>query len=269
MPLDLLELSDDACDSLIAIFMKARPGTAIDFLDLCAEEPLPDPAQGRFRGNIKSWWPEKGYGFLECEATFAVYGCDIYINRLAIGLFQKGDDVHFSVELNKEGKPQGKNLLPVSQEAKRRQLLAAIDPSFDLDAYLMQYELGPYHPNSEEEKPRGKGRTERAARGQQEAWGATWGWKGDPWWRMRGPYERPLPFGDRRGFGFTAFGGKGEKGGKANWVNKGGTVRAPTTIYSKLSSAAGSGDFEDVLPPPASNTAAAKTSPQASPQASP
>lgn len=65
---------------------------------------------------------DKGYGFLKCDQTYNVYGCDIYINRLAIGLFQKGDEVIFSVELNKEGKPQGKSLMPLTVEAKSRQL---------------------------------------------------------------------------------------------------------------------------------------------------
>lgn len=117
--LDLATLSDDACDALIKIFLKAKPACAVHLVDVSAPEPPLDPAQGRFRGFVKSWWPEKGYGFLECDATFAHYQCDIYINRLAIGLFQKSDEVIFSVELNKEGKPQGKNLLPIGEEAKR------------------------------------------------------------------------------------------------------------------------------------------------------
>lgn len=36
------------------------------------------------------------------------------MNRLSIGLFQKFDEVQFDVELNKEGKPQGKRLAGVT-----------------------------------------------------------------------------------------------------------------------------------------------------------
>ena len=104
----LITLSDDAADALIRIFLKAKPALALQLVEVSAPEGEGEPSQGRFRGTVKSWWPEKGYGFLECEATFRVYQCDIYINRLAIGLFQKGDEVIFSVELNKEGKPQGR-----------------------------------------------------------------------------------------------------------------------------------------------------------------
>ena len=56
------------------------------------------------------------------------------------------------MELNKEGKPQGKNLLPVSVEAKKRQLLAATDPNFDLEAYLVRNRLGPYSAKALEER---------------------------------------------------------------------------------------------------------------------
>jgi len=150
--LDLSSLSDDACDNLISIFLKARPSLALELIDLAENEPDAEVSQGRFKGRIKSWWPEKGYGFLNCDQTYAVYGCDIYINRLAIGLFQKNDEVHFSVELNKEGKPQGKNLLPVTMEAKKRQLMAACDPQFDLEGYLAQHQLGPYAPGEDKKK---------------------------------------------------------------------------------------------------------------------
>ncbi len=71
--LDLATLSDDAADALIKLFLKAKPACAVHLVDVSAPEPTPDPAQGRFKGTVKSWWAEKGYGFLECEATFAVY----------------------------------------------------------------------------------------------------------------------------------------------------------------------------------------------------
>ncbi len=148
--LDLCTLSDDACEGLISLFLQARPALAHELVDLADPEGPPDILHGRFEGVVKSYWSKKGYGFLECPHTFAAYGCDIYINRLAIGLFQKGDRVYFSVELNKEGKPQGKNLFPVTAEAKRRQLLAASQgPGFDLDGYLKKHELGPYAPGAE------------------------------------------------------------------------------------------------------------------------
>lgn len=184
-PLDLCALSDDACDNLIGIFLKARPALALELVDLAEAEPEPQVAQGRFKGKIKSWWPEKGYGFLDCTETYEVYACDIYINRLAIGLFQKGDEVHFSVELNKEGKPQGKNLLPVSLEAKRRQLMAACDPQFDLEGYLVKHQLGPYAPGEQQEK---KGRGRGTQQWPQQYGGPVWG--APAFVAPSGPYEK-------------------------------------------------------------------------------
>ena len=59
--LDISALSDDACDNLIQIFMKARPNLAVELVALTNEEPDPDPACGRFRGCVKNWWPVLQY----------------------------------------------------------------------------------------------------------------------------------------------------------------------------------------------------------------
>ncbi|CAD7950841.1 unnamed protein product [Amoebophrya sp. A120] len=260
--LDLCSLSDDACNNLIGIFLKAKPAMAVELVDLCEEEQDPDPACGRFRGSIKSWWPEKGYGFLECEHTFSMYGCDIYINRLAIGLFQKHDEVFFSVELNKEGKPQGKNLLPISAEAKKRQLLAATDPDFDLDTYLAQHKLGPYNPSHEEQEAQNRRNkrtgTERVqqdhGRGQygKDGWGDPYAWWGPAW--RDGPYggkggswhgqKGGLPYGERAKGGGMSTAALREHlfRGRDNGVSK-GSKGGRTPGFSPF-------DLEDVLPPP-------------------
>ena len=71
--LDLTTLSDDACENLIEIVLKAKPACAMELVDVSGPEDTPNPSTGRFKGHVKSWWPDKGYGFLECAETFAVY----------------------------------------------------------------------------------------------------------------------------------------------------------------------------------------------------
>lgn len=55
--LDLGALSDDAVYNIISLFLKSKPGAAINLVDLCDDEPEPNAMEGRFRGVIKSWWP--------------------------------------------------------------------------------------------------------------------------------------------------------------------------------------------------------------------
>lgn len=65
----------------------------------------------RFIGQVKSFAPQQGYGFIQCDDTFNEFGCDVFLhkNEVQKGLVGKasvGDKVTFKVDLNAQGRPQ-------------------------------------------------------------------------------------------------------------------------------------------------------------------
>merc|ERR1719265_175301 len=68
----------------------------------------PPPSTGEaYVGIVKSFNAQKNYGFIECEDTKEMYGCDVFCHGSQIADKEIGSMVHFEVGLNKEGKPQG------------------------------------------------------------------------------------------------------------------------------------------------------------------
>jgi len=66
-------------------------------------------------GRIKSYAPQQGYGFIECEETWVLYNADVFLhkNQVEGGNLKKanlGDTVQFCVERNKAGRPQARNV---------------------------------------------------------------------------------------------------------------------------------------------------------------
>lgn len=64
-----------------------------------------------FVGQVKSYAPSSGYGFIECEDTYRQYGTDVFLHKTQVeqGLSnkaRKGDAVRFCVTMNKAGRPQ-------------------------------------------------------------------------------------------------------------------------------------------------------------------
>lgn len=72
-----------------------------------AQQPL---SSGRFRGRIKAFNMEKGFGFIECAEAHAQYGRDTFLHKAHIGDLTVGSEVTFAVELNKQGMPQARDL---------------------------------------------------------------------------------------------------------------------------------------------------------------
>lgn len=73
------------------------------------------PQEETFVGQVKSYAPQQGYGFIECQDTFDKYKSDVFLhkNQVENGPLKrvsKGDSVRFSVEMNKKGRPQARNL---------------------------------------------------------------------------------------------------------------------------------------------------------------
>lgn len=73
----------------------------------------PSIAPGQFRGRIKSFNAEKGFGFIECAETQAQYGRDVFLHKAHMGAMTVGSEVRFIVETNKQGMPQAKSVTPL------------------------------------------------------------------------------------------------------------------------------------------------------------
>jgi len=69
-------------------------------------------------GSIKSWNPQKGWGHIACDTTFAIYEKDMFVMRSAIpgGHVTIGDQVKFSVVDGQRG-PEASNCKMVSTRA--------------------------------------------------------------------------------------------------------------------------------------------------------
>merc|ERR1719450_1403229 len=67
---------------------------------------------GIFQGRIKSFNSDKGFGFIECAQTYQQYSRDVFLHKAQIGDMAVGTVVAFSVEVNKQGMPQVKDVAP-------------------------------------------------------------------------------------------------------------------------------------------------------------
>jgi len=71
-----------------------------------------------YRGTVKSFNSEKGYGFIECPDTHALYQKDMFVLKSATpgGYLNKGDEVSFNVEVEHNG-PVAKGVEIISRAA--------------------------------------------------------------------------------------------------------------------------------------------------------
>eukprot|EP00933_Yihiella_yeosuensis_P023359 TRINITY_DN18185_c0_g2_i3.p1 TRINITY_DN18185_c0_g2~~TRINITY_DN18185_c0_g2_i3.p1 ORF type:complete len:435 (-),score=123.20 TRINITY_DN18185_c0_g2_i3:420-1646(-) len=76
-----------------------------------------------FVGTIKSFRPEKGFGFIECAQTSQMYGKDMFVLKTALptGEANKGDQVRFDVTQEHNG-PVASNVSFVSRVAAAPQM---------------------------------------------------------------------------------------------------------------------------------------------------
>merc|ERR1712232_714579 len=71
--------------------------------------PSPD-SDTRYEGVIKSFFPEKKYGFISCEVLSASHGGDVFLSDQEIGSHAAGEYVSFQVAFNSSNRPQARNL---------------------------------------------------------------------------------------------------------------------------------------------------------------
>jgi len=67
-----------------------------------------------FVGQVKSYASQQGYGFIDCEETFARYSSDVFLHKNQVEekmkRVAKGDKVRFCVTMNKAGRPQARDV---------------------------------------------------------------------------------------------------------------------------------------------------------------
>mmetsp|Transcript_62939 Transcript_62939/g.142263 ORF Transcript_62939/g.142263 Transcript_62939/m.142263 type:complete len:286 (-) Transcript_62939:93-950(-) len=110
---------DETVQNAILLLVSQRP-TLQESLLTILQEP---PAQ-RYTGVIKSFWPDRKFGFIACDELKEQFGADVFLSDQEIGGFTIGMAVNFSVALNKNGRPQAK-LLEASGEGAGWQAAAA------------------------------------------------------------------------------------------------------------------------------------------------
>eukprot|EP00930_Biecheleria_cincta_P024426 TRINITY_DN17485_c0_g1_i1.p1 TRINITY_DN17485_c0_g1~~TRINITY_DN17485_c0_g1_i1.p1 ORF type:complete len:247 (-),score=48.57 TRINITY_DN17485_c0_g1_i1:179-919(-) len=76
-----------------------------------------------FVGSIKSYSTAKGFGFIQCNESFSEYQADVFLHQNQVKYFlggkaYEGDKVRFNLEMNKQGKPQARNVEPISDTPK-------------------------------------------------------------------------------------------------------------------------------------------------------
>eukprot|EP00434_Breviolum_minutum_P000914 symbB.v1.2.000804.t1/scaffold44.1/size390916/17 len=71
--------------------------------------PLNQEVLGEFYGIVKSYNPEKGFGFIVCDALKSQHDGDVYLHSRHIGDFKVGQEVKFQAYLH-NGRLQGREL---------------------------------------------------------------------------------------------------------------------------------------------------------------
>lgn len=104
-------------------FPKGGPGKGVKFTGTGPE--MPGITDQRWSGFIKSFNPTKGFGFIACDDLMASFGHDVFLHHLQAAGLEVGQAVNFAVFLNKDNKPQAKDVYAEGAEeldAKRRRL---------------------------------------------------------------------------------------------------------------------------------------------------
>jgi len=84
-------------------FMQAPPVQVVG-------KGAPSSAGIRETGKIKSYFDDKGYGFIECPRVQQQFGRDLFVHKAQLNGFTVGDEVSMSVTVNQAGHPQAKDL---------------------------------------------------------------------------------------------------------------------------------------------------------------
>jgi cold shock CspA family protein len=70
-----------------------------------------------YSGKIKKYEQTKGWGFIESDATFQIFGKDVFVHKRDTGdnTYHAGDVVQFSVVLGNDGRPEARGVFLISK----------------------------------------------------------------------------------------------------------------------------------------------------------
>lgn len=118
---NLCALDADNAVTVITSVLQARPELAPPVVNFSVPDLTYPPAKAlierRASGYIKSFCPDKGFGFIECDELKEVFGNDVFLHHAQCGSFTKGSEVSFAVMLSKDNKPQAYDLMPPGKGA--------------------------------------------------------------------------------------------------------------------------------------------------------
>lgn len=79
---------------------------------------VPGVTDQRWNGFFKSYNDKTGFGFIECEGIKDMYGGDVFVHKAQVAEFtpKVGMAVEFGVFLNKDEKPQAKDIIPEGEK---------------------------------------------------------------------------------------------------------------------------------------------------------
>jgi cold shock CspA family protein len=116
------QADEDILEAMI-LMMSARPHLRPRVEEASRQDPAP-----RVCGVIKTFYPEKGYGFIASDQVKAEFNEDTFLSDLEIGNFTVGSHVIFTVVTNKTGRPQARlleqDLLTSPEISKAQPVLA-------------------------------------------------------------------------------------------------------------------------------------------------
>lgn len=105
--------SDAEVCSIIVSVCSNRPRLQMKLIQTLSE-PLPE----RCVGVIKSFFPDKQFGFIACPELYELYGRDVFLSSVQLGVFGIGSNVSFLVTLGKDGQPQAQDLQEAEPQGK-------------------------------------------------------------------------------------------------------------------------------------------------------
>mmetsp|Transcript_127955 Transcript_127955/g.220675 ORF Transcript_127955/g.220675 Transcript_127955/m.220675 type:complete len:490 (+) Transcript_127955:126-1595(+) len=132
---DMSAASASASAAQVALPPPVAESAAAGAAQDSAEKPS---IEGRMYGVVKSYNPEKGFGFIACAHTYQMFQRDVFLlhKEKERCRAQVGSMVSFNVELNKDGHPQARNLEVVSTD---QGFFGHLTP--EMEAFAMQAQL--------------------------------------------------------------------------------------------------------------------------------
>jgi len=111
-------LDEESLVQVISSVLMARPEAAPPVVNFSIPDLTYPPSRAlterRGKGVIKSFNPQAGFGFIQCEELHAVFGNDVFLHQKQLGDFVPGAAVTFAVCLSKDNKPQAYDLMAVA-----------------------------------------------------------------------------------------------------------------------------------------------------------